>query len=135
MPLGEILMPLVSLDHENIQTANLDKMVEWYGDVLGLVSGPRPPFSMGGAWMYIGDAPVVHLVDVENEPKGTDPRIEHFSFMATGMAGFLAKLKQHGIAYTIDPVPQADIVQVNLHDCSGNHIHVDFSKTENDARA
>ena len=50
------------LDHVNVRTANLDAMIEWYGDMLGMKTGPRPDFSFPGAWLYAGDDPVIHLV-------------------------------------------------------------------------
>ncbi|WP_424973399.1 VOC family protein [Dinoroseobacter sp. S124A] len=42
-------MPIRRLDHVNVITANLEKMVAWYGAVLGLRLGPRPDLSIGGA--------------------------------------------------------------------------------------
>jgi catechol 2,3-dioxygenase-like lactoylglutathione lyase family enzyme len=32
------------LDHVNIHTANVDRLVEWYDRVLGMKAGDRPPF-------------------------------------------------------------------------------------------
>jgi len=42
-------MTLSYLDHVNIRTARLAEMAEFYQAVLGLDSGPRPPFRFGGA--------------------------------------------------------------------------------------
>ncbi len=39
------------------------------------------------------------------------------------------------MAYTIDPVPGFPVVQVNLRDPDGNHIHIDFDQAEHDAGA
>jgi catechol 2,3-dioxygenase-like lactoylglutathione lyase family enzyme len=44
-------MQVTKLDHVNVHTANLDTMVEWYGRVLGMRSGERPPFPFPGAWL------------------------------------------------------------------------------------
>jgi catechol 2,3-dioxygenase-like lactoylglutathione lyase family enzyme len=93
-------MPLISLDHVNIRTANLRRSVAWYSDVLGLEEGERPPFSIAGAWMYLGDQPIVHLVAVAAEPENSQPKLEHFALSATGMAAFLARLEAHAVAYT-----------------------------------
>ena len=39
-----------------------------------LAPGPRPNFSFGGAWMYCGDRPAVHLVERERlEPTTGEP--------------------------------------------------------------
>ncbi len=124
-------MPLQSLDHVNIRTADLDAMIKWYEDILGMPAGPRPDFPFPGAWLYVGDRPAVHLVGVEAAaPEAPKLQLEHFAFGASGFDEFRAHLDARGIAYTIDPVPGYPIVQINLHDCDGNHIHVDFDRAE-----
>lgn len=124
-------MPVVAFDHVNIRTAQLDTMIQWYGDILGLHPGPRPPFTSSGAWLYLGDQAYVHLVEKPDQamahPKAA---LEHFALRATDMAGFLAKLDARGIAYSVDDVPEFPIVQVNFRDPDGTHIHVDFDKAE-----
>lgn len=35
-------MALLAFDHVNIRTIQLNRMVAWYEQVLGLNSGPRP---------------------------------------------------------------------------------------------
>lgn len=120
---------LNAFDHVNIRTAHLQAMVDWYGEILGLRPGWRPPFPFGGAWLYLGEQAIVHLVEV---PHHSDPgpdaalRLEHFAFRAQDRPGFCAGLEARGIAFTVDPVPGTRIVQINLHDVDGNHIHVDF---------
>lgn len=120
-------MTLLRLDHVNIRTANLAAMVDWYETVLGMTSGARPPFSFPGAWLYVGDAPVVHLVGVDQAARGDDPKLEHFALAAEGLKTFLARLDTTGTPYRLGKIPGADIVQVNVFDPDGNHIHVDFS--------
>lgn len=118
------------LDHVNILTANLSEMTAWYADILDLQAGHRPPFSTPGAWLYCNDIPCVHLVEVDAAQNTQEPQIEHFAFAATGMPDFLAKLDDRGIGYSIDQVPEMPLVQVNIHDSDGNHIHVDFASGE-----
>lgn len=126
-------MPLTAFDHVNIRTEALDAMVAWYSEVLGLVTGARPDFGFAGAWLYLGDRALVHLVAVERAGRaGRDGAVtlEHFAFRAEGLAEFRARLDRHGIAHTLDPVPGWPIVQVNFRDPDGNHIHVDFDAAE-----
>lgn len=124
-------MKVRSLDHVNLRTARLAEMIDWYGDVLGLRPGPRPAFSFGGAWLYIGELAGIHLVEVSDAPAtGTDLRLEHFALGATGLPEFLEKLKAKSVAHDLRRVPGFPIVQVNLHDPDGNHIHVDFDVAE-----
>ena len=126
-------MQLKSLDHVNLRTSNLDGMVDWYCTVLGMENGPRPPFPFQGAWLYVGEQAVVHMVGVENEPDSIEPKIEHFALSATGLAGFVARLEKAGIQYEAVRVPGFGILQINVFDCDANHIHIDFAPDEADA--
>lgn len=123
-------MQLGTLDHINVRTAHLDAMRQWYTEVLGMTDGRRPNFPFGGAWLYANDRPCVHLVEVERQPKTTEPRLEHFAFAAKGLSDFIATLEARSIPYQTASVPDVEILQVNLFDPDGNHIHVDFSRDE-----
>ena len=54
-------MRIEQLNHVNIRTTQLDAMIEWYTNVLGMRSGDRPNFPFPGAWMYAGDSAALHL--------------------------------------------------------------------------
>ena len=123
-------MQLGKLDHVNVKTANLGAMVAWYTEVLGMTSGERPPFPFPGAWLYTKEDAAVHLVGIDEPALADDPAIEHYAFRASGLGGFVERLNARGIAHTLDKVPGFDIVQVNLRDCDGNHIHIDFHSDE-----
>lgn len=123
-------MQVTKLDHVNIHTANVDSLVDWYGRVLGMRAGDRPPFAFPGAWLYCGGEPTVHLVGVEKQPQTTGLRLEHFAFSATGLKDFMARLRQEKIKYDARKVPRSGAVQVNIWDPDGNHIHIDFAPQE-----
>ena len=125
-------MELGRLDHVNIRTGNLEEMMHWYSDVLGMPSGDRPDFSFPGAWMYAGDFPIVHLVGVDEAPASVDPGVEHFAIQAKGLASLVDRLSEKGVSHTVDEVPGFPVVQVNLRDFDGNHIHIDFDIAELD---
>lgn len=126
-------MPIERLDHVNVRTAQLDVMIDWYADVLGLRQGARPPFPFEGAWMYAGDRAAVHLVGIDGGP-GTGSevalKLEHFAFAASGLADFEALLNARGDTYKRSEIPAIKTVQVNIWDPDGNHIHVDFPADE-----
>lgn len=125
-------MELGRLDHVNIRTADLDGMVRWYGEVMGMHPGPRPDFDFPGAWLYAGEFAVLHLVGVSVAPASVDPGLEHYAMRAKGLAKFVAHLTEKGVDHTLDPVPGIPVVQVNLRDSDGNHIHIDFNAAELD---
>lgn len=126
-------MPLTAFDHVNIRTRHLDAMIAWYGDILDLHAGDRPDFPFPGAWLYLGDTAVVHLIAVtEATAPGPTLTLEHFAFRAQGHAAFVTKLKDKGVPFRESRVPDGSITQVNIHDPDGNHIHVDFRSDEAD---
>lgn len=127
-------MALRYLDHVNIRTAHLAEMVAFYRDVLGLHPGSRPPFSIGGSWLYCGELAAIHLVEVADQPASGEPRIEHFAFWATDLAEFLNRLREMAVPFEISIVPERGIQQVNIHDPDGNHIEIAFGPEEAGAR-
>lgn len=123
-------MPLQKLDHVNVRTTQMAVMTDWYTRVLGLRSGERPNFPFGGAWMYAGDVAQVHLVAVESEAavgSEVELKLEHFAFLATDLTAFLANLDDKSVPYRRSDLPAINLVQINVWDPDGNHIHVDFS--------
>ena len=119
-------MFLKAFDHVNVKTSRLEEMVRWYDEVLGLKRGKRPAFPFPGAWLYLNETAIIHLVEVVTEPDAIDPKIEHFAITADGKDEFLAHLKSHGVEADISEVPDFGITQVNIWDPDGNHIHIDF---------
>ncbi len=126
-------MQIRKLDHVNVRTTQLDVMINWYTNVLGMRNGDRPNFPFPGAWMYAGDAAAVHLVGIEGTP-GTgseaDLKLEHFAFSATGGDEFEARLRAMGEQYRRLDLPEINLFQINLWDPDGNHIHIDFTLDE-----
>ena len=123
-------MPINRLDHVNLRTTQLDEMTAWYMDILGLENGPRPDFAMPGAWLYAGEAAIVHLVGIPDSPavgSEADLKLEHFALTANDAAEFEARLKAKGIEYRKSGIDALGIVAFNVWDPDGNHIHVDFT--------
>jgi len=121
-------MGVTGLDHVNIRTGRLAELTAWYRTILGAEPGPRPDFGFPGAWLYIGGSAVIHLVGVDDELRaGRDLTLEHYALRATGFGEFRSLLEREGVPHTVDPVPGTDIVQINLRDPDGNHLHVDFT--------
>ncbi len=128
-------MTIHDLDHVNIRTARLAEMVTFYSDVLGLAPGARPPFGFAGAWLYCGDKAAVHLVEVDlvevdEAPGSGGPRIEHFAFMADGLARFLTKLREQDVSYRTAIIPGIENRQVHLRDPDGTHIEIQFAASQ-----
>jgi len=126
-------MQIGNLDHVNLRTTQLDILIDWYTNVLGMHAGDRPNFPFPGAWMYAGKAAAVHIVGVEGTPgvgSEAELRLEHFAFSATGRNQFEAKLEALGEQYKRFEIPSFNIIQINIWDPDGNHIHIDFPADE-----
>ncbi len=126
-------MTIVRLDHVNVTTNQLEEMVAWYAEVLGLTSGPRPAFPFPGAWLYAGEHAVVHLVGHDKEPgSGSEAalKLEHFAFSATDMDAFETSLNNRGQTFEKIGVPGTNLTQFHIADPDGNHIHIDFEADE-----
>ena len=119
------------------RTVNLAAMVAWYDAALGIKAGHRPDFPVPGAWLYLGEACVLHLIEADPAPmvhaEGESLRMEHIAFRAEGMADFLANLKRIGTEYRLFPFDSAGIVLVFLRDPDGNRLHIDFTMAEYEA--
>ncbi|MEO0380803.1 MAG: VOC family protein [Pseudomonadota bacterium] len=124
-------MQITRLDHVNLRTTQLEAMIAWYVDVLGLKNGARPDFGFPGAWLYAGEVAVVHLVEVTSDPgvgSEAELKLEHFALRATDADKFEARLEDQGIAFQKSGIDALDLVAFNIWDPDGNHIHVDFTE-------
>ena len=120
-------MPLLHLDHVNILCQDLAASQHFYGQVLGMEEGSRPPFDFPGAWFYLGGRPVVHLVgDSPLAGSGTKGSIDHVAFDATDLPGMRQRLHGRGIKYVEKPVPGRPVTQIFLHDPDGIMIEINF---------
>ncbi len=126
-------MQLGKLDHVNLRTSQLDVLVDWYTKVLGMRAGDRPDFSFPGAWMYVGDVAAVHIVGIDRTAgvgSEAELKLEHFAFSASGRRTFEARLDALGEDYRRIDIPDFNIIQINIWDPDGNHIHIDFPADE-----
>jgi catechol 2,3-dioxygenase-like lactoylglutathione lyase family enzyme len=109
-------MHVVRLDHVTINTADLEATLAFYELFLGLRPGPRPEFSVGGAWLYPegGDYAILHVIAQDRPPEnGT---FDHFAFRCVGLDGYLSKVKASGEWYKANPIAGTSFVQIHHYD-------------------
>jgi catechol 2,3-dioxygenase-like lactoylglutathione lyase family enzyme len=117
------------LDHFNIRTRNLKETVRFYEDILGLKNGDRPNFSFPGAWMYSGDKPVVHLVDISPTPEQQKPDsgvVHHVAFVSEGFREMKKHLAGKGIWFNTAEVPGGALWQIFVRDPNGVMIELNY---------
>jgi catechol 2,3-dioxygenase-like lactoylglutathione lyase family enzyme len=144
-------MRVQRLDHYSIRTTDLDKTIRFYTEVVGFVSGPRPPFEFPGCWLYNGadtfgtSNGVVHVIGVDpNDPQGLieylgdkDPgtlvgggAVDHIAFYCTDLAGLHERATQAGVEFRERTVPSLNIHQVFFEDPSGVTLELNFPAAE-----
>lgn len=119
-----------ALNHVNLMTHDMPRLIRFYGDILGFETGYRPPFSIDGTWLYKGGNALIHLVQAEREHRNEEPKVNHFAFTGTGLADFLQHLRTNEVAYNVMIAPEVDLRQVVMFDPDGNMFEVLFAGAE-----
>lgn len=119
-------MAVQTLDHFTINTADLDRSVEFYTNVLGLRDGDRPAFQFPGAWLYCGDRPVVHLIGGEGHTSKGTGTLDHVAFRASDLPIYRERLQAREAEFTERDVPGMPLHQVFLEDPDGVTIELNF---------
>ncbi len=122
-------MPLNSLDHFLVRSADVDATRDFYRDALGLTEGDRPNFSFKGYWMYLGDKPVVHLAEADQNSEDTGA-VDHIAFGATGIREMVTHLQDIGVALRHRIVPGGKLQQLFVHDPNGVMIELNYPGDE-----
>ncbi len=102
---------------------------------LGLRVGDRPPFASTGYWLYLGDQPVVHLVQpAPNEVREPGSgRLDHVAFRGVDLDGTRRTLLDAGIPFREAVVPRDKTVQIFIVDptaSSSSSISSDWTVTD-----
>jgi catechol 2,3-dioxygenase-like lactoylglutathione lyase family enzyme len=113
------------LDHVTIQAGDLDASVAFYEGVLGLARGPRPPFRFPGAWLYLTERPVIHLIGGRGRVAGTGA-IDHLAFHARDVDATRTRLRRMGVAFEERVVPGQGLIQLFVRDPDGVRIELNF---------
>lgn len=113
-------MPITSLDHINIRTAELARTTGFFTEVLGLTVGWRPNFPFNGAWLYAGDQDLVHLVEVSAPAAASKgSALDHFAFAIDDYETAVRALEAHGMPYQPSVSPEGDIRQLFITELNG----------------
>jgi catechol 2,3-dioxygenase-like lactoylglutathione lyase family enzyme len=130
-------MKIGLIDHINIQTTDLAKTCRFYESVLGMKVGWRPEFPFPGAWLYVGDRPVVHLIGRDpgdpQSPARNSGTVDHVAFAGEGFLELIERIEREGIPYDVRDVP--GLKQRQLFMLDPNNVKVEIVLTGADAAA
>lgn len=122
-------MAIHGMNHFNVLTDKLEDSRSFYVRVLGFTEGPRPPLGFDGAWMYAGGEPILHISQgkVPADPAGV---LDHLAFTASDLKGTVARLKAHGVPFTLRQQVGTHIWQIFCRDPCGAKVELDFPPDE-----
>jgi catechol 2,3-dioxygenase-like lactoylglutathione lyase family enzyme len=121
-------MAVTAFQHVNTRSADVERTKDFYVR-LGLRVGDRPPFASRGYWMYLGDQPVLHLVQRPDgqEHHGHAGNLDHVAFQGTDLEGTKRALADAGIEVREAIVPRDNTVQLFVKDPDGITIELNFA--------
>jgi catechol 2,3-dioxygenase-like lactoylglutathione lyase family enzyme len=127
-------MPPLRLDHVTLSSGCVEETVAFYGDILGLRPGHRPPLEANGVrvpgvWLYAdgGDYPILHIIDRKPDSAQTGA-FNHFAFRGSGLLAFLGHLRNRAIDFKASPVADTADTQVHFLDPNGVKIEMIFAE-------
>jgi catechol 2,3-dioxygenase-like lactoylglutathione lyase family enzyme len=129
-------MSITQMQHYMVLSKDLEKTRAFYCDVLGLRTGPRPPFDFEGLWIYVGDVAAVHVAtqsSYENtgraaavEARHGSGSVDHIAFAANNYDELIASFRKHGVQYRATQVPDSDLRQLFVFDPDGIQIEINI---------
>ena len=121
-------MAIDGFQHINIRTSDAERSRDFYVRALGLRVGDRPPFASSGYWLYLGDVPVVHLVQLaaDDRRETGSGRLDQVAFHGVGIEATRQTLTAAGIPFREAVVPRDGTVQIFIHDPDGLKLELNF---------
>jgi catechol 2,3-dioxygenase-like lactoylglutathione lyase family enzyme len=121
-------MAVRAFQHVNTRSADVERTKDFYVR-LGLRVGDRPPFVSRGYWLYLGDQPVLHLVqrpDGQAHHDGSG-NVDHVAFEAADLEGTRRALADAGLPFREAVVPRDGTVQIFVRDPDGLTVELNFA--------
>ncbi len=121
-------MPIKNLDHYNVVTAKPEETVRFYCDGLGMVNDPdrRPDFGVPGAWLFVDDAPLVHLLFVDDDPGTPSGPLDHVAFAGADADAIIERLDACEIPWDRRDHPSGAFSQLFLRDPNGIRVEINI---------
>ncbi|MEK6707402.1 MAG: VOC family protein [Pseudomonadota bacterium] len=126
-------MAIIGLNHYNLRAPRelLDRLREFYCEVVGLELGQRPPLEGSGYWLYASGQDVLHLSQTQpGETRVTHvaTTFDHVAFTCTGQPETETRLQRHNIQFETAHMPLTGKVQLFFKDPAGNGVELNFAK-------
>ena len=116
--------------HINIRCTDVERTRNFYEQLIGLIVGERPPFQSTGYWLYLGDEPLIHLVQRGPSENAHDAagNIDHIAFQGLDVEATRAALRDAGVPFREAVVPRDGTVQILVRDPDGIQVELSFDR-------
>jgi len=123
---------ICGINHYNLRAAQeiIEKLKNFYIEIVGLKLGHRPPFKNGGYWLYANEKDVLHLSFSKNgiaNELNVASTFDHMAFTAENEMDHIKVLKENNIDFITREVPEIGTRQIFFKDPAGNGIELIFS--------
>jgi catechol 2,3-dioxygenase-like lactoylglutathione lyase family enzyme len=120
------LIPTVmTLDHVTLVAPDCAPLRRFFVDIAGMQRGARPPFGVGGHWLYLDGRPVLHLIEAgaaSAYESRSSTRIDHFALRvadAREWRALIARLDAASTPYHLADVPLTGEFQLFVQPAPG----------------
>lgn len=111
-----------SFNHITFQVSNLKESLNFYVDFLGLKLARRPKFDFPGAWIFINDEQLIHLIEGEVDYVISGKRSNHIAFNVSDLDELVEKLKESDYRYHGPKARVDGFIQLFVQDPDGYYI-------------
>lgn len=119
-----------AMNHFTVLTENLDDTLDFYVGLLGLTVGHRPDLGFPGAWLYVGDRAVLHVIAGRTMPPSRSGVIDHMAFSARDLPQVKALLEARGVSFELRRQAGSGTWQLFCQDPNGAKVELDFDAAE-----
>ena len=108
---------ICGINHFNLRAAPeiIEKLKNFYIEIVGLKLGYRPPFKNGGYWLYANEKDVLHLSFSKNgiaNELNVSSTFDHMAFTAENEMDHIKVLKENNIDFITREVPEIGTRQI-----------------------
>ena len=123
-------MAISDMNHFTVLTHDLVATRQFYIDILGLKEGYRPDLGFPGAWLYIGERAVLHVIAGRPVPDPPGGVLDHMAFSANNLPATVTTLRARNIEYVLRKQNDSGVWQLFCYDPSGARVELDFPASE-----
>lgn len=126
-------MTILGIAHYNfrLERALMDRVRDFYVQVVGMTVGPRPEAAIHGYWLYAGDRDVLHLAEedpLDKRRPGAEMTFDHVALDCSDWPAQRRRLAAHSVPFEEERDPGIGRLQVFFRDPAGNGVELIFGR-------